>query len=235
LAQSVFGVIEVLGCLPQLSAVKSEDGLLAFGPTLIDTKLKFEKEIRTLGEQPRRATSVDVSFEGKYRVAVECKLAEREFGTCSRTRLRAEDEHHCDGSYSRQGQRTERCALTQIGVRYWRHLEELFGWSSKTDHQYCPLNKTYQLVRNVLAACVGDDDKLHIDRGHALVIYDQRNPTMAKDGPCDRAWRSAYEALRTPGTLRRLSWLAFIAQWPSDAVLDWLKDQLAAKYGLLAA
>jgi hypothetical protein len=39
----------------------------------------------------------------------------------------------------------------------------------------------------------------------------------------------AYEALRTPGTLRRLSWQAFIAQWPSDAVLDWLKDQLVAK------
>jgi Restriction Endonuclease associating with ARP len=122
--------------------------------------------------------------------------------------------------------------LTEIGVLYWRHVGELFGWSSKTDYRPCPLHKTYQLVRNVLAACVDDHGKLHTDRGHALVIYDQRNPAMARDGACDRQWQAAYEALQARSTLRRLSWQAFIAQWPGDPVLNWLKEELAAKYGL---
>src|ERR1019366_10734725 len=45
--------------------------------------------------------------------------------------------------------------------------------------------------------------------------------------------RAASEALRVPGLLRRLSWQAFIYQWPNDPVLGWLKQELAAKYGLV--
>lgn len=237
LAQSVFGTIEVLKRLPLLSALKSEDGQLAFGPMLNHAKLELEKGIKTLGERPPRETSVDVWFEGDYRVAVECKLAEPEFGTCSRTRLKPAHKNfetqHCDGSYTLQRGRAERCALTAIGARYWQYVEEIFGWSSEIDHRQCPLDASYQLARNVLAACVGHDGKLHIDRAHALIIYDERNPAMAADGAGDRAWRAAHEAMRAPGTLRRLSWQAFIAQWPSDAILNWLKEELAGKYGLL--
>ena len=69
LTQSVFGTIEVLNRLPLLSAVKSEDGLPAFGPTLTPAKLDFEKEVHTLGERPQRATSVDVQSRC-YRVQV---------------------------------------------------------------------------------------------------------------------------------------------------------------------
>jgi len=75
LAQSVFGTIEVLNRLPLLSSVKSEDGLPAFGPTLNQTKLYFEKEVQTLGELAQHETQVDVCFEGSYCVALECKLA----------------------------------------------------------------------------------------------------------------------------------------------------------------
>ena len=92
LAQSVFGTIDTLGRLPLLEMVKAEDGRPAFGPSLKQSKLEFEKEMTTLGEGTRGATSVDVWFEGTYRVAVECKLAEAEFGTCSRTRLNETDE-----------------------------------------------------------------------------------------------------------------------------------------------
>jgi hypothetical protein len=237
LAQSVFGTIEVLNRLPLLSAVKSEDGLPAFGPTLSQAKLYFEKEMQTLGEKAQRATSVDVWFEGTYCVAVECKLGESEFGTCSRARLKPTDKgfetQHCDGNFTRQRGRTERCALTEIKVRYWQYVGELFGWSSEIDHRPCPLNNTYQLARNVLAACVDDHGNLHTGRGHALVIYDQRNPAMAKDGTCDRSWRKAYEALQAPCVLRRLSWQGLIAQWPSDPILNWLKEKLSEKYGLL--
>jgi hypothetical protein len=38
--------------------------------------------------------------------------------------------------------------------------------------------------------------------------------------------------LKVPDVLRRLSWQAFIAQWPKDEVLDWVKEELGAKYGL---
>jgi hypothetical protein len=236
LAQSVLGAIEVLKRLPLLSAVRSEDGRPAFGPMLDNTTIELEKEIKTLGERPQRGTSVDVWFEGDYRVAVECKLAEPEFGTCSRTRLKPTDKEfetqHCDGNYTWQRGRTERCTLTEIKVRYWQFMDELFGWSSETDHRPCPLDRTYQLARNILAVCVDQDGELHIDRGHALIIYDQRNPAMAKDGACDRSWRAACESLQARSTLRRLSWQAFIAQWPSDAILNWLKQELCEKYGL---
>jgi hypothetical protein len=161
LAQSVFGSIEVCGRLPLLSAIKAEDGRPAFGSSLSQTKLEFEKDVDTLGEQSGRSTSVDVWFGGPYRVAVECKLAEANFGTCSRTRLETDDKQHCDGSYTLQGGRTkERCALTHAGVGYWNYSKAAFGWSPDIDHRRCPMNETYQLMRNVLAACVMKDGTL---------------------------------------------------------------------------
>jgi len=234
LAQSVFGSIEVCGRLPLLSAIKTEDGRLAFGPSLSQTKLEFEKDVDTLGEQAGRSTSVDVWFDGPYRVAVECKLAEASFGTCSRTRLETDDKQHCDGSYSLQGERkAERCALTQIGVQYWNYSEAAFGWSADTDHRRCPMNNTYQLMRNVLAACVVKKGTLDEETGHALIIYDQRNPSMAEQGDGERQWREIYGALKNRGILRRLSWQSLIAQWPDhDDILDWLRRELKAKYGL---
>jgi hypothetical protein len=126
LAQSVFGTIEMLHRLPLLSSVMSDDGRSAFGLTLKNSTVVLEKSVDTLGEP--RSTSVDVWISGLYCVAVECKLAETEFGQCSRPRLTAEDASfstdYCDGSYTQQLERTERCALTQIDVRYWRYVDQ---------------------------------------------------------------------------------------------------------------
>jgi hypothetical protein len=235
LAQSVFGTIEVLRKLPLLSAVKSEDGRPAFGPMVSQANLDFEKEIQTLGE-PRR-TSIDVWFEGRYRVAVECKMSEDDFGTCSRPRLKPDDPsyatQYCDGSYTYQRNRTARCSLTTLGVRYWDHTEELFGWPRETDHPRCPLASRYQLVRNILAACVDETGARDLKRGHALIIYDARNPSMVSGGEGDRQWSKTSDALKKPELLRRLLWQAFISQWPKDPVLGWLKQELVAKYGLI--
>jgi hypothetical protein len=233
----VFGIIKILNLLPLMSAIVAEDGREAFGPNLDESKLELEKVIQTLGEPS--GTSIDVWFEGPYRVAVECKLSEFEFGTCSRTRLQPHQAsyatQHCDGSYTHQRDRTTRCSLTTRGVRYWSYTAELFGWPSDTDHRPCPLESTYQLMRNVLAVCVDEAGALDLKRGHTLVIYDARNPSMVSGGKGDRQWRAASEASRVPGLLRRLSWQAFISQWPNDPVLEWLKQELAAKYGLLAS
>jgi hypothetical protein len=229
IAQSVFGTISAFNCLPLLANIVAEDGRQAFGPTLDKAVLYMERAINTLREP--RPTSIDVWLEGSYRVAVECKLAEVEFGTCSRTRLKAGKAEHCDGNYTQQNGRIERCALTAINVTYWKYLGNAFGWASDIDHRPCPLASTYQLARNVLAACVKDGN-LDFGNGHALVLYDQRNPTMASGGKGDEQWRAAYEAVKAPGALRRLSWQVFVAQWPNDRALNWLKQKLDAKYGI---
>jgi hypothetical protein len=236
LTQSVFGTIKVLDHLRLLSSVVAEGGRPAFGPTLNETTLELEKPVGTLGEQPGRSTSVDVWWgSGPYRVAVECKLSEATFGTCSRPRLDPKDAQHCDGSYAQQGERKARCALTEIGIRYWNYADDLFGWRADVDHQPCPLQSSYQLVRNILAACVKDDGSLSVDNGHALIIYDGRNPTMAFGGDGDRQWSATYNALRPTGVLRRLSWQVFIAQWPIHPAFDWMKNELRAKYGIMGA
>jgi hypothetical protein len=111
-------------------------------------------------------------------------------------------------------------------------MNPLFGWSPELEHRPCPLASTYQLARNVLAACVDDGGEIQPDRGHALIIYDRRNPSFAPDGDGDLQWRAAKSSLRATDALRRLSWQAFVAQWPRHAALDWLKAELAAKYGI---
>jgi hypothetical protein len=234
LAQSVFGTIEVLGRLPLLAMIKAEDGRSAFGPSPNQSNLEFEKTVTTLGEVGDRATSVDVWFEGSYRVAVECKLAEAEFGTCSRTRLTDVEfeRQFCDGSYAKQRGRQHRCALAELNIDYWKYTESAFGWVANIDHKACPLKDTYQIVRNVLAACVTNDHRFDENRGHALIIYDQRNPAMLPGGRGDCQWREAYGAVQTAGRLRRLSWQSLMAQWPADEVLDWIKGGLKDKYGM---
>ena len=118
-------------------------------------------------------------------------------------------------------------------MRYWAHMEALFGWSAEADHSPCPLAPAYQLARNVLATRVGEDGALRPDGcGHALVLYDRRNPAMAAGGEGDRQWREAAGALRAPGALRRLSWQGFLAQWPGGGVLGWLKAEIREKYGI---
>jgi hypothetical protein len=236
LAQSVFGTIETLGRLPLLEMVKAEDGSPAFGSSIKRSKLEFEKEMTTLGEGTSGATSVDVWFEGTYRVAVECKLAEAEFGTCSRPRLKDTDERFdtqfCDGSYSKQRKRIERCPLTELGIGYWKYTESSFGWSAEIDHNCCPLKDSYQIVRNVMAACVSSNHQFEVKNGHALIIYDRRNPAMWDDGKGARQWRHAYGAVQSSGALKRLSWQSMLGQWPADEILDWLKARLNDKYGL---
>jgi len=84
----------------------------------------MEHEVRILNEP--RPTSLDVFISGRHRIAIECKLSETEFGTCSRPRLSKGSPEYCDGSYTVQGGRKTRCALTEIGVRYWGHIPRLF-------------------------------------------------------------------------------------------------------------
>jgi hypothetical protein len=236
LAQSVFGAISAFERLGVFEAVTAECGRPAFFQTHRGWTVALEHEVDTLGEP--RPTSIDVLLSGPdRRVAIECKFTEAEFGTCSRPRLRPGDaaysKQRCDGNYRSQAGRSGRCALTTIGVRYWDHLPRLFAWSADRDHEPCPFGAAYQLARNALAAVVSPDGEVDPARGHALVLYDARNPAFQADGEADRQWEATIAACLVPGLLRRLSWqrlLTFIATVPD---LEWLVDSLRDKYALL--
>ena len=233
LAQSIFGSLAALGKAGALAGLTTDDGL----PTVRSgVTVRMEHLVQHLGEP--RSTSVDVWLDdGQQRVAVECKFTEREFSRCSRPTLRPGrnanyERDHCDGSYTHQRGRRTRCSLTGIGVRYWQYLPELFDWSADSDLKPCPLDGTYQLARSVLAACVQPDGTVDADGGHALVIYDDRNPAFLPGGEAARQWEAAAGAMVRRPLLRRCSWQRLVAHLASDLDLAWLINGLADKYGI---
>ena len=234
LAQSVFGAVVAFGHLDVLDGILADCGRPAFLADTRSTSLVLEHNVRNLGEP--RPTSVDVFLEARSRrVAIECKFMEREFGTCSRTRLRPDDsnyaEQHCDGNYRIQRGRRTRCALTEIGVRYWTFLPGLFNWGAGRDLRPCPFSGTYQLARNALAATVTADGCSR-GLGHVLVIYDARNPEFAAGGAAQRQYESALAACRVPGLLRRLSWQRLAGALTGAPEFAYLVAGLAGKYGI---
>ena len=234
LAQSVFGAVAAFDRLNLLDDVVAECGRLAFLERTSGASLVLEHRVRTLGEP--RSTSVDVLLGGtSRRVAIECKFGEREYGTCSRPKLRSGDstypEQHCDGNYRVQRQRNERCALTEIGVRYWTYLPDLFEWEAGGDLIPCPLSPVYQLARNALAATVtgaGIDQ----ESGHVLTVYDVRNPEFAAGGKARRQYDSATAACRIPGLFRRVSWQRVAGALAVAPEFAYLVAGLEAKYGI---
>lgn len=230
LAQSVFGNLLAAGKLDLLDGLQSNEDSPAFGDDLKSASLQLEHNVKHLGEP--RPTSVDVWFESEHRIAVECKLTEPEFGTCSRPRLKpGVDQYFCDGSFTRQENRQTRCALSEIGVEYWRYIPEILRWRNDEDMSPCALKDTYQLIRNILAACVGPDSSIDSTRSHALVIYDANNPSFQDDGLAFKQFTAAREALKVPSLLRSCSWQSLVSHLESSGELLWLTGQLRAKYG----
>ena len=232
LSQSVFGSLAALGKENVLAGLTADDGV----PTVRSgVTVRMEFLVEHLGEP--RPTSVDVRLdEGEQRVAVECKFTEPTFGRCSRPRLKPGSKpKYCDGTYTRQRGRLARCSLTESGVRYWRYLPELFNWPTDQDMQPCPLNDSYQLARNVLAACVRPDGTVDADSGYALVIYDDRNPEFLPGGKAAGQWEAAAQALAGRPLLRRCSWQRLVSHLANDPDLAWLVNGLAAKYGIEAS
>lgn len=234
LAQSVFGNLIVHDQLGILAKVKTESGEPLIGSFPVSAKLEYG--VKYLGEP--RQTDVDVLIRtaSGYRVAIECKLTEPEVGTCSRPRLplndRKYEKEHCDGTYTCQHGRNVRCSLSGLGIAYWRHIPSLFQWASDCDHKPCPVRETYQLVRNVLAISVDESGKLDAGKGHAVLVYDERNPAFVEDGVGYKAYTQTHEALREKSTLRRCSWQTILKQLRLVEELKWLTDELKLKYGL---
>jgi hypothetical protein len=138
----------------------------------------------------------------------------------------------CDGSYSQQRSRIERCSLTEIGVAYWKYIPALFRIGNDIDLDPCPVNKNYQLIRNILAIGVNEDGSVSDKNGHALLIYDERNPAFMKGGNGFKSYVEMRAALKRSNMLRKCSWQKITHCIRKNNVLPWLTDQLAAKYGL---
>ena len=234
LAQSAFAGLKQTGNLGALAGLQAECGTPAFFDAASGYELKLERQISFLNEP--RPTSVDAFFAGPRRVAVEVKFTEVEFGCCSRPELRSGDSafsrEHCDGTFTVQRDRKERCALSELGIRYWEFVPDIFEWSGSEDHRPCALRATYQLVRNILAACMRDDGVLDMDSGHALVVYDERNPAFAPGGAADLQWWTTVRALRYPRLLRRVSWQKIARHLARSRDLEWLTEGLREKYGI---
>jgi hypothetical protein len=236
LAQSVFAGLDSIDRLNALAGLAAEDGIPAFFEPASQMTLKLEH--LTTGLREPTPTSVDVFLDGPHRVAVEVKFSESEFGCCSRTHLRPDrdkekfEREFCDGSYTVQRNRTERCTLSELRIRYWDFVPDLLAWNRVEDHANCPLNRTYQLVRNVLAACLREDATLDTETAHALVIFDARNPAFHLGGKADAQWRATTDALRYPRLLRRISWRRIAAHLAQFHDLNWLTLGLREKYGI---
>lgn len=236
LAQSVLGNLFVYDSFRCLSGLKDDEGMDLFGnaKTPIDN-FEMERKINYLGE-PRR-TSLDGYICGDYRVAIECKFTEEEVGTCSRPRLKPKDSNYesdyCDGTYSVQRARKERCSLTEIGVLYWQHVPQLFKWKSDSDiRPSCPLNRTYQLVRNILAVGVKPNGTVSLKDGHVLLIYDERNPAFQEGGDGFSAYTEIQAVLKNEQMLRKCSWQRIVKRIRKKDILPWLTKSLEQKYGL---
>ena len=234
LAQSVFGNLAIQNALGELDGMLSEEGLPAFDFDLDSASMQLEHTIHYLGEP--RPTSVDVWFDSGRRVAVECKLTEPDFGTCSRPRLRKSvdrnfERDYCNGTYTRQRSRQSRCSLTEIGVQYWTYIPDIFHWASTEDASPCPLRDTYQLARNILAACVDAAGKVDVQRAYVLVIYDANNPEFQDKGIAQSQIAAVQAALKVPEMLRSISWQSLVAHLKRSGELSWLTAQLQSKYG----
>ncbi len=235
LAQSILGNLAINDSLHCLSEMKDDEGQELFGKAQISSKnFAMEYKVNHLGEPC--PTSLDGYISGNYRVAIECKFTESEVGTCSRPRLTPSDTNyeneHCNGTYSTQRARKERCTLTEIGVLYWRYVPSLFKWKNDSDFNPCPLNKNYQLVRNVLAVGVEPDGTVSSNDGHVLLIYDERNPAFQNNGDGLMAYTETREALQEPTMLRKCSWQCIVQLLREKDILSWLTENLALKYGL---
>jgi hypothetical protein len=230
LAQSVFGSLKAhrrLGCLLDVRA--DDDDAPAFGAGPIDPDgVQLEHSMGDLLKEPH-PTDIDLWMSGRTVACVECTFAEEGVGECSRPRCPTH-RFPCNGNCEQQPGRQYRCALAKQGVRFWSYVPQVLKWSLEEDARPCKLLAPYQLVRNILAACI-ENGRVNPDRGHALLVYDERNPAFRHGEP--GTFEKLRRDLHNPAMLRRCSWQAIIRVMVEHDDLTWLVEALGRKYGLL--
>jgi hypothetical protein len=235
LALSILGNLAIYNHLDCLVELEADEGVSLFGKaSLVGKNLKMEFKVKNLGE--KQSTSLDGHISGQYPVAIECKFTEAEVGSCSRPKLKPSASNYstdlCDGNYTHQLGRVTRCSLSEIGVLYWRYIPDLFDWTDDLDLIPCPLNKNYQLVRNIIAIGVEAKGNDSLGIGHVVLIYDERNPAFQTGGAGLVAYEKTRTALKDPSMLRKCSWQRIVRRIREHGLLPWLTEELELKYGL---
>ena len=87
-------------------------------------------------------------------------------------------------------------------------------------------------MRNILAACVRTNGKVDQEMGHAVVIYDARNPKFQQNGEAYSVFEDTRKSLRNPKVLRKCSWQKLIDHIRQKGEMEWLTVQLSMKYGI---
>ena len=229
LAQSVFGNIIVQNRLDVLAQILADDGGFAFGPDIADhPRVALEYSVGGGVLREPTPTSVDFWISGRTTICVECKLAEEDVGSCSRPEAR-DHPRPCNGNYEQQEGRSHRCALADDGVAYWDYIPAVVDWAVGEEARPCPLRRPYQLVRNILAACVSEG-VLERRRGHAVLVYDARNPMFQKSST--GTFDLLRNRLKDRMLLRRCPWQRIVAAMAGCDDLHWLVRALDQKYGL---
>lgn len=224
LALSIFGNLKVLGHADVLQAVSADGfGGPAFGPGPIRSdSILLEHDAKLPGE--RTSTSVDVLIGGASSVCVECKLTESEVGRCSKTLLPSSNKSHCNGANPMTGGGIT-CPLANAGPRYWEEVPAFVKMEAWRARRECPMCEPYQLVRNILAA-----SRPGRERGHALLIYDARNPASrpSRNG----TFEDLQDVLADPSVLRRCSWQSILAAMMDRPELQGLVQEVGLESGL---
>lgn len=226
LAQSVFGNLIVSGNLGLLADLATDDGRPLFLPEGAgDAKCTLEYPVHSL--QERQPTEIDVLLQSDHRVAVECKFAETHVGACT-----MQERGKCDGTYYGETRPKKQCYLTERGIRYWEYIPKIFKWAADTDYKCCPLIEPYQLVRNILAVCVTANSRVDPEAGHAVLLYDERNPSFQDEGAGMIAWQQCKDALKFPHLLQKCTWQLIAQTLKKHPGQSWLTKALFDKYGI---
>lgn len=224
---SVFGTIMQRDDLYLLNSIRDDNGepLLHFE---LKGKPEFDYKVNYLNEPtPTQVDFFIPSIEGN--IAIECKLAENEFGPCSQV-----TNGKCDGNYSEKPELDygERCYLSKIGVDYWKHIPHLFRWKNNADYSPCPIRKPYQLIRTVLAAAVSPDTQQVWGQPVAVLVYDARNPVFMPGGEVDGLFRNVKEAFDGPAAVKRTTWQSIAGILSEHSGYNDLLTWLNEKFGI---
>jgi len=159
LAIDVFGTIRAASPADRdhaMSAITEGLGIPSAGPW--EVFLEWEDEENTLREK-RRSQIDAVALGSRSLVFFECKFTEADGGSCSQAKKVSSGKHkgsrQCNKSYEVQTNpvngKTERCALSAKGIRYWEIIPDLFDLANASDHRPCPFaGPWFQWMRNLV-------------------------------------------------------------------------------------
>ena len=166
-------------------------------------------------------TSLDAAFfddTGAPRLLVECKLVEREFGSCS---VFAGGD--CPGRNPLGA--LDQCYLYHIGRTYWRRMAEHGIAEALSGQAVCPFTSCYQFFRELLFA---------LEKGATFAVLSDRRSAVF-EGPGGWGLVPFMKSLLPPDLRNRVVSLCIqdlvTVIEASGRHADWIQD-FREKYGL---